>query len=71
MSLQRGCRTTVNVGCCRVGGPGLDKTEVETRVPLGWADFKVSESQDWGILKIIRPGEPWVVPKQGLPWGGL
>lgn len=44
-------------GVAGLGGPGLYKTEVEARGSIGWRQIlKFSESQDWGILKIIRPG---------------
>lgn len=53
MSLHKGAAgTTVNVGCCRGWGPGLDKTEVETRGSIGWRQIlKSLKSQDWGFSK--------------------
>ena len=58
-------------GVAGVGGPGLDKTEVETRGSIGWRQIlKVSESQDWGILKIIRPGSHGWFQSRGCPGVG-
>lgn len=58
-------------GVAGLGGPGLYKTEVETRGSIGWRQtLKVSESQDWGILKIIRPGSHGWFQSRGYPGVG-
>ena len=71
MSLQRSHRTRLKVGVLQgCGDQGWIK-QVETRGSIGWRQIlKVSVSQDWEILKIIRPGSHGWFQSRGCPGVG-